>query len=237
MSIQWKTGRENNLPDAVNQKMVDTWREQSRVLENHAEFKDWVYFIEWPDFMKSSEEGGSVSPVKLTESQRRPLLRDTQHPVKVDMPTVWARREHLFDIIKFLKDPEGFSYTVLSDLTAADYLNSPDPDDLEKNRGRRFQMIYTFRSLKYRGQLIRVVLPVGEDEKAPSLTEFWVGADWPEREVFDLMGIEFEGHPDLRRILMPEKYRGHPLRKDFPIQGIGEDYLIEDLLEEHLIDD
>ena len=107
-------------------------------------------------------------------------------------------------------------------------------------------MIYLLRSLPdeapsstpdYRGLRVRVILPVDEGEKVPSITSLWVGANWPEREVYDLMGIPFEDHPDQRRILMPENYKGHPLRKDFPLQGVGEDYLIQELLEERLLDD
>ena len=94
-------------------------------------------------------------------------------------------------------------------------------------------MHYQLRSLENKGMRIRVIIPIDEAEEAPSITNLWVGANWPEREVYDLMGIKFSDHPDLRRILMPDEYRGHPLRKDFPIQGIGEDYLIDELLAEH----
>ena len=89
----------------------------------------------------------------------------------------------------------------------------------------------------YNGLRIRVVSPVDINESIISLTSLWVGANWPEREVYDLMGITFDQHPDLRRILMPDEYRGHPLRKDFPLKGMGEDYLIQDLLSEHLLQD
>ena len=64
----------------------------------------------------------------------------------------------------------------------------------------------------------------------PSMTGLWKGANWPEREVFDLMGITFENHPLMERLIMPDGYLGHPLRKDFPLKGIGEDYLIESIL-------
>ena len=141
--------------------------------------------------------------------------------------------ENLHDLLTYLRDNEQCKYTFLLDLTGVDLLNSPDPADKETNLGKRFQMHYQLRSLENKGMRIRVIVPIDEAEEAPSITNLWVGANWPEREVYDLMGIKFSDHPDLRRILMPDEYRGHPLRKDFPIQGIGEDYLIDELLAEH----
>ena len=182
----------------------------------------------------------------MTEWEKHPLLKDSLHPVRVDIPTVWVKRKNLLDVMHFLKTDPVMRYNFLLDLTAADFLNSPEKSDMEKNQGKRFQMIYLLRSLpgylfdqneKYTGLKLRIIVPVDEDEKIPSLVSLWIGADWPEREVFDLMGLEFEGHPNLKRILMPDEYKGHPLRKDFPLKGIGEDYLIQELLEEHLLED
>ncbi|MCS6984446.1 MAG: NADH-quinone oxidoreductase subunit C [Leptospiraceae bacterium] len=229
---EWVVKKDEGLPPYVARRIADEWQKQRQKLFHNQEVISWLLYSEWPDFLTEKEK--ILSPQELTLDTRRPLLRDIRYAVKVDMPTLWVKKEHLKDLLNFLRRDEDFLYEFLLDLTAVDYLNSPDPQDHEKNQGKRFQVWYLLRSLKKTGMKIRVILPVGEDESVPSITDLWVGANWPEREVFDLFGIIFDGHPDLRRILMPDNYRGHPLRKDFPIQGLGEDYLIEDLLKEHL---
>ena len=220
------------LPLGIREEHVERWKIQREILSKHSEFPQWIYMIEWPPYME--EEQKELTPQEKSAYMKNPVLRDTGFVIKVERPVIWAKKEHLYDIIYFLKDHPEFQYTFLLSLTAVDFLGSPDKEDLEKNQGKRFQMVYQFRSLSYKGMVIRVVMPVDEGEKVPSLTKIWVGANWPEREVYDLFGIEFESHPDLRRIIMPDNYRGHPLRKDFPLRGIGEDYLIEDLLKENL---
>lgn len=113
------------------------------------------------------------------------------------------------EILAWLKEDSGQHYEFLSDLTAVDY-----------GGGRPLQVVYQLWSLAHRRQLrIKCQLPVDALEIA-SVVPLWQTADWLEREVYDLFGIDFEGHPDLRRILMPEDYaEGHPLRKDFPLRG------------------
>ncbi len=161
-----------------------------------------------------------------------PLEKDGVKYFNTDMPTFVVAADNAAEVMVFFRDNKDFAYDFLLDLTSVDFLHSPRAQDSEENGGKRFQMVYILQSMlsDRRGARIRICVPIGENEEAPSMTPLWPGADWPEREVFDLMGIRFSGHPNLRRIVLPDNYRGHPLRKDFPVKGIGEDYLIEDLL-------
>lgn len=161
-----------------------------------------------------------------------PLEKDGVKYFNTDMPTFVVAVENAVEVLRFFRDTKDFAYDFLLDLTSVDFLHSPREADQTDNNGKRFQVIYLLRSMQndHRGATLRVCVPVGENEEMPSMTALWPGADWPEREVFDLMGIRFSGHPNLRRIVLPDNFRGHPLRKDFPVKGIGEDYLIEDLL-------
>jgi len=113
--------------------------------------------------------------------------------------------------VKFLKTDTSCQFTSLVDITAVDY----------PERERRFEVVYHFLSMT-QNQRIRVKVAVREDEIVPSITEIHPSANWFEREVFDMYGIMFSGHPDLRRILTDYGFRGHPLRKDFPTTGYVE---------------
>ena len=117
------------------------------------------------------------------------------------------------EIAKFLRDEPRADMNMLSDLTAVDY-----PD-----REPRFEVVAHFHSLN-RGHRLRVKARVGdsdgEDARIDSLTEYWASANWLERECFDLFGVHFTGHPDLRRILLYPEFEGHPLRKDYPADRI-----------------
>ena len=117
--------------------------------------------------------------------------------------TAVVARESLIDACRFCKDDLGYNY--LSDLTAVDWLD----------RSPRFDVVYHLMSLT---DYVRFRLKVQavDGEAVPTVTPIWSAANWAEREVWDLFGIEFDGHPDLRRIQMPEGWIGHPLRKDFP---------------------
>ncbi len=175
-----------------------------------------------------SREPGNVSKVHANT----PLEKDGVKYFNTDMPTFVVAPDNAVEVLRFFHDNQDFAYSFLLDLTSVDFLHSPRAQDAEENSGKRFQLVYLLRSMQSgnHGARIRVCVPIGENEEAPSMTSLWPGADWPEREVFDLMGIRFAGHPNLRRIVLPDNFRGHPLRKDFPVKGIGEDYLIEDLL-------
>jgi NADH-quinone oxidoreductase subunit C len=120
--------------------------------------------------------------------------------------TVTVELDSLHDVLAFAKKELGFDMVI--DICSLDHFGE-DP---------RFEMVYELVTLDDSKHL-RVKSPVGEDEKVPTVTDIWAGADWHEREVYDMMGIPFSGHPDLRRILMWEGYPFHPLRKDFPLAG------------------
>lgn len=123
--------------------------------------------------------------------------------------TIFIRREKLRRVCEFLRDDPDLTFKFLADLTAADhYPNEP-----------RFETVYHLLSIQNTERLrLKVRLP-GEDPRVESMVAVWPAANAYEREVFDLFGIRFEGHPFLRRILMPEEWEGHPLRKDYPVQG------------------
>lgn len=128
-----------------------------------------------------------------------------------DELTVEVTPPHLLHAIEFLKTDANCRFTTLIDITAVDH----------PSRLRRFDMVYHLLSM-YRNHRIRVKLPIEVTEMVPSIVGLHPSANWFEREVFDMFGILFSGHPDLRRILTDYGFRGHPLRKDFPTTGYTE---------------
>lgn len=127
-----------------------------------------------------------------------------------DRFSVVVKRGRIFDICKYLHNDPFLSFDHLQDLTAVDYLKKKEP---------RFEVIYNLYSIKYRNK-IRLKAQVPEDDPSiRSVVPIWAGANWHERECFDMFGIVFKGHPDLRRILLPEDWEGYPLRKDYPLKG------------------
>lgn len=127
--------------------------------------------------------------------------------------------EQLYAILEFLKE-EGFNQ--LSELGAADYLNYPDAKD-------RFGVWYCLLNVTTGQRVIVKTFVNDPDPTLPSVFTLWKGADWMEREVYDMYGITFQGHPDLRRVLLPDGYTAHPLRKDYPLRGKGERHNFEDI--------
>jgi NADH-quinone oxidoreductase subunit C len=113
--------------------------------------------------------------------------------------------EVIEDVLLMLRDDWQFDYCV--DITAVHY-----PD----RQGREFEVVYILYSFP-RNQRIRVKTPIADGQSLPSAVPLWPTANWLERECFDMFGIRFDGHPDLRRILLPEEWKGHPLRKDYSI--------------------
>ena len=125
-----------------------------------------------------------------------------------DETTVVVPREHLLSVAEFLAT-SSLHFSFLSDISAVDRF------PLEP----RFEVNYHLLSIERRARLrVKVKLP-GNDAVLHSVTPVWPGANWHEREMYDLFGIQFEGHPDLRRILMPDDWEGYPLRKDYPTEG------------------
>jgi NADH-quinone oxidoreductase subunit C len=131
-----------------------------------------------------------------------------------DETTIHVRREALREVCRFLRDHPRISLNFLTDVTAVDMLRLRESP--------RFDVVALLYSLPNR---VRLRLKAGCDdgEPVPSLVPLWNGANWLEREVFDMFGIVFEGHPNLRRMLLPDDWdEGHPLRKDYPLRGWGE---------------
>ena len=123
--------------------------------------------------------------------------------------TVIIERSALESVCRFLRDDSRCSFEIMMDLTAV--------DRLEMNETPRFEMVYHFKSLTHARRLRLKVRLTEDDCKIASIHHLWKAVDWYERECFDMFGIVFEGHPDLRRILMYDEFEGHPLRKDYPI--------------------
>ena len=126
--------------------------------------------------------------------------------------TVSVKREKIVAVCRFLHDDPSLAFDLIADICSNDF----------PNEAPRFEMVYHFYSIE-KNHRIRVKARVPEEDCAiDSIVEIWQGANFMEREVYDMMGIKFNNHPDLRRILMTEDYdEGFPLRKDFPVEGKG----------------
>ena len=126
---------------------------------------------------------------------------------------VMLKKDMIRDICLFLRDEPSIRMDHLADLTAVDY--SAYPGDT----GPRFEVVYNLISTVYRHRIRLKVRVPEESPRVDTVSSIWQTANWHERETYDLMGIIFDGHPDLRRILMPEDWEGHPLRKEYPLKG------------------
>ncbi|MBI1746942.1 MAG: NADH-quinone oxidoreductase subunit C [Acidobacteria bacterium] len=133
-------------------------------------------------------------------------IRET-HAYRGD-DTVVIDREALVNVATLLKQDADLEYSFLIDITAVDYLKT--------DKAPRFEVVYHFFSLPHK-QRVRIKVPLAADDlEIDSLVPLWPGANWYEREVYDMFGVRFRGHPNLKRILLYEEFEGHPLRKDYP---------------------
>ena len=122
--------------------------------------------------------------------------------------TVYGVRDHIVELLRFLSVDSQCKFETLIDLAGVDY-----PD-----RSERFEIVYHLLSMRL-NQRVRIKISTAEDDPVPSIVDVYPSADWYEREAFDMYGIAFSGHPDLRRILTDYGFEGHPMRKDFPLTG------------------
>jgi len=142
---------------------------------------------------------------KLKEKFSASILEVTEF--RGDMSVV-VKKEDIVAVCEFLKGEQGYDF--LTDLCGIDNLG----------QAPRFMMVYQLYSIKAKDRL-RIKAPVEDSDcRVDTVSGVWATANWLERECWDMMGITFNNHPDLRRILMPEDFEGHPLRKDFPVQGL-----------------
>ena len=125
---------------------------------------------------------------------------------------VIVKKDKIVEMLRWLHDAPSLQLNHLADLCGVDYLSKKDV---------RFEVVYNLYSIRLKHR-IRIRAEVPEDDcRIDSVTSIWMGANWHERECYDLLGITFDGHPDLRRILLPEGWEGYPLRKDYPLDGGG----------------
>ena len=189
------------------------------------------------DTTPQTQSGQTPPPVHASEHPSLGRIKATfaGRGLKVgtyrDMTTVIVAKELLHDLLKFLRDDDECRYDFLSDVCGMDYLGYPKAE-------HRFGVVYNLASTSTSHRLfVKVLLDPSVDTcgvepdpalHVPSVCDLWAGAEWMEREVFDMFGIRFDGHPDLRRILTWETFPAHPLRKDYPLRGRGErdDYLV-----------
>ena len=139
-------------------------------------------------------------------SRQPDAVRATQ--VVVGELSVLAERDHIVPLLRFLRDDQQCNFETLIDVCGVDY----------PERGERFEVVYHLLSMRMNHR-VRVRIRTDEDKAVPSIVDLWPAANWFEREAFDMYGIQFSDHPDLRRILTDYGFEGYPLRKDFPLTG------------------
>ena len=157
-----------------------------------------------------------VSLEKKINSELTTKIKKSE--IKHDQLYIYIDSKDLIDVTLFLKTSENTKFRQLIDITAVDYPENP----------QRFKVVYLFLSHEFNQRIILSYL-INENEIIPSLTSIYPAANWMEREVFDMYGVKFKDHPDLRRILTDYGFEGHPLRKDFPLTGHTEVRYSEEL--------
>ncbi len=139
------------------------------------------------------------------------VLEQSAYEDDEDETTFVVGLDSIVAMCTHLRDHGDTLFKLLTDLTAAHYPEAEYP----------FEMLYQLYSIEHNRRL-RLKVRIKEGQAMPTVSGVWSSADWMEREVYDLFGIEFEGHPDLRRILLPDNWGSHPMRKDYPLEGRGE---------------
>ena len=164
-----------------------------------------------PSSSRSSELNDKQTPSQIATILQRDHREWISEVVNaLGETTVIIPREHLVDVCQFLKTTPGFDFDFLADLCGFDRGPEEEP---------RFEVNYHLFSTQTYQRLRLKVLLNEEDAHVPTVTVVWRTANWHERETYDLFGVIFDGHPDLRRILLPDDWQGHALRKDFPLRG------------------
>ena len=153
----------------------------------------------------------ALTPGQLGEHIAGALGPATKFNIAFNELTLATDSTNLIRVLTFLRDDDASRFAILIDITAVDY----------PTRAKRFDVVYHLLSI-YLNQRIRVRIETGEDEPVPSCVGVWPAANWFERETFDMYGIAFTDHPDMRRILTDYGFSGYPLRKDFPLTGFVE---------------
>ena len=148
---------------------------------------------------------------KITEVAKEAIKKNC-NPVEIsddfNQLQISISADQILDVVDFIKNDKACEFRQITDIAGVDF-----PD-----RQKRFEVIYHFLSFKHNSRL-RIKIIIGEDESIPSITTIFPAANWFEREAFDMYGIQFKDHPDLRRILTDYGFEGYPLRKDFPLSG------------------
>ena len=153
-----------------------------------------------------------MSEIQSSLESRFPGATTAWAPFR-DQERVIVSRDHLFDILRTLRDDLGFD--MLVDMTGVDYLEYEGARD-------RFGVVYCLLDTNSGKRLVVKTMLNEPNLEIPSAVPLWSSANWLERELFDMFGIRFAGHPNLKRILLPEEFTSHPLRKDYPVKGRGE---------------
>jgi NADH-quinone oxidoreductase subunit C len=147
--------------------------------------------------------------IEILKEKFGSAIEETRFPGehKTDVPILYVSKERIVDVLRFAKEEPGFEYGFLADYTCSD-----------EGGEKRFELIFNLFSHTKLWR-IRFKVRLREGEESPTIIPIWIGANWAEREIWDMFGVRFTGHPDLRRILMDQRWVGHPLRKDYPLRG------------------
>jgi NADH-quinone oxidoreductase subunit C len=147
----------------------------------------------------------ALDPIEALQTAFGDAVQDTL--VFRDEITITVNGDQIVEVCRYCRDTRGLEYNFLSDVTGIDYYPK-EP---------RFAVAYHLYSMMHNRSLRLKVQLSGDEPTVPSVMEIYPAANWSEREIYDLLGVTFAGHPDLRRILMPDNWEGHPLRKDYPL--------------------